>query len=281
MIAVPQFAACRPWSEPHLIHSLHRQKSKRHCQLLGIPGNSVVSSKESAVLKGEIPDVRSLAGECQEFGDLLSAVAIPAWRTRDSVARWRGIASWKPQESATSERDRADLPEQSGIRRHGTGWNPSRQCPGIRYLLNSVLSFAGRTRNAVMRREKDYSQGGSGNSVHSEVDRAAGWKKQESSTRGEEGHQLENQETSVPSKVQSTSRKSFFGRYPAFTTECFWCFNFLICGLIFSSGHIDYFSEDLSVPEDETFSSSFTAFGELFGAALHYHYGFGGRTARS
>ena len=58
-----------------------------------------------------------------------------------------------------------------------------------------------------MRREKDYLPGGSEKSVHPEVDRA-GWKKQESSTRREEGHLLENRETSVPSKVQSTGRKS-------------------------------------------------------------------------
>ena len=50
----------------------------------------------------------------------------------------------------------------------------------------------------------------------------------------------------------------FLGRNLSTTTVCFQCFNFLICGLTFSFGRIDYFPEDLSVPENETFSSSFT-----------------------
>ena len=53
-----------------------------------------------------------------------------------------------------SERSRADLPEQPGIRRHGTRCNPGLECPAIQYLLlTSVVSLAGHDTRRITCRE--------------------------------------------------------------------------------------------------------------------------------
>ena len=195
---------------------------------------------------------------------------------RNSVtcrARSRSLS----KEPGTLWRD-GDGPLAGSLRnqRHGTGWNPGWECPGIRYLLNSVVSFAGRTRNSVMRHEKDYSpEGPEIRFILKSIGLLAG-RNRNPAPDEKKGTSWKIRKPVYHRKCKARVGSLFLGRYPPITTVCFLqCFNFFICGLTFSFGNIEYFSEDLFVPENETFSSGFTAFGDLLGAALHYHYGFG------
>ena len=168
-------------------------------------------------------------------------------------------------------------PNTRGIRRHGTGWNPGQECPGIRYLLNSVVSCAGRTRNSVMRREKDYSPGGSGNSVHPEDKRSGCWLEEtgiQHPTRrrapaGKSGNQC---------TIESAKHESdifFLSGIPLLRPYVSGVFNFLICGFTFLLGPIVCVSDDVSVFENKVISLGLTASGGSLVRFLHYHYGFG------
>ena len=174
MIVVPQFAACRPWSN-HASFILVIAKNPR--DIAGCwesPRNSVALSKESAVsrevpAKGEILDVRSSAGEPQEFGDLLSAVAI----TGILSCGGDGCLIWTSQDSATI-RARSCRPARiigNRAARHRTEPRPGMPRDSVPSEFGRIICWKNRPGTRCCDTRRIIRRGRSRNSVHPGIGR--------------------------------------------------------------------------------------------------------------